>query len=57
MKLVFSLLTLAVSVSMFSLAPVKAAEVVDSYTSGNYKYTCIMVGSAKMCGNWNVVSG
>ena len=56
MKLVLSFLALA-AVGMFSVNPVVAAEVVDSYTSGNYNYTCIMVGEKKMCGNWNVVSG
>jgi hypothetical protein len=27
-----------------------------TYVSGNYKYTCVAMGSGEYCGNFNVIS-
>ena len=58
MKSVLSVFVFFSSMGLFiAPQPVLAAEVVDTYVKGSYKYTCIMKGEAKYCGNWNVVSG
>jgi hypothetical protein len=32
-----------------------AAEVTRTYVTGSYKYTCVAMGSAEYCGNFNVL--
>jgi hypothetical protein len=53
LKLVSAILMVAATVSV---TPVNAAEITRTYVSGNYMFTCIMVGDHEVCGNWNIVS-
>ena len=53
LKLASAILMLAAAMSV---TQANAAEVTRTYVSGNYLFTCIMVGDQEVCGNWNIVS-
>jgi len=53
LKLVSAILMLAAAMSVTQAS---AAEITRTYVSGNYTFTCIMVGDAEVCGNWNIAT-
>lgn len=53
LKLASAILMLAAAMSVTQAS---AAEVTRTYVSGNYTFTCIMVGDHEVCGNWNIAS-
>ena len=60
MEVIMKVLKLASAILMLaaamSVTQASAAEVTRTYVSGNYTFTCIMVGDHEVCGNWNIAS-
>jgi hypothetical protein len=56
MKLSKTLAGAALALGLAASA-VAAATVTRTYDAGGYKYTCVEMGGAEYCGNFNVVSG
>ena len=51
---VFILSGLFVAAVSFATPRVSLAQAVDSYDKDGHHFTCIMQGTLKYCGNWNV---